>query len=88
MPQLELTAAYYGYHQNAYGTGADAGCTTNKSATCSGTLDAISFDADYRLSKRFDVYAGLMYSIVYDGLSAGYINRINVDPTIGVRFKF
>jgi len=88
MPQLELTAAYYGYHQNAYGTGAAAGCTTNVSGTCSGALDAISFDADYRLSKRFDVYAGLMYSIVYGGLSADYINRINVDPTIGVRFKF
>jgi predicted porin len=88
LPQLELAAAYYGYHQNAYGTGADSGCTTNMSGTCSGTLDAISFDADYRLTKRFDAYAGLMYSIVYDGLSAGYINRTNIDPTIGIRYKF
>jgi predicted porin len=88
VPNLDLTAAYYGYHQNAYGTGANAGCTTNASATCSGTLDAISFDADYRLTKRFDVYAGLMYSVVYNGLSEGYLNRINVDPTVGVRYKF
>lgn len=88
VPDLELTAAYYGYHQNAYGTGANAGCTTSVSGTCSGTLDAVSFDADYRLTKRFDVYAGLMYSIVYDGLAANYINRINVDPTIGIRYKF
>jgi hypothetical protein len=50
IPELDLTAAYYGYHQNAYGTGADAGCSTNASGTCSGTEDDISFDADYRLT--------------------------------------
>src|SRR5580658_9784057 len=27
IPGLDLTAAYYGYNQNAYGTGAQAGCT-------------------------------------------------------------
>jgi predicted porin len=88
VPDLDLAVAYYGYHQSAYGTGKDANCSTNVSGTCSGALDAVSFDADYRLTKRFDAYAGLMYSVVYNGLSEGYLQRISVNPTIGIRYKF
>ena len=85
---LDLVGAYYGYHQNSYGIGANAGCSTNKAGTCSGTLDGFSFDADYRLTKRFDVYAGAMYTGVHDGLSNGYLHTTNINPTMGVRFKF
>jgi predicted porin len=89
LPELDLVGAYYGYKQNAYGTGANAGCSTNQSGTCSGTLDAISFDADYRLSKRFDAYAGVMYSGVHDGLANGYLfHTTDITTTTGVRFKF
>jgi len=89
IPELDLVGAYYGYKQNAFGTGADAGCSTNKSGTCSGTEDVISFDAVYRLSKRFDGYAGAMYSGVRDGLAAGYpYHTTDITTTVGVRFKF
>ena len=89
IPELDLVGAYYGYHQNAYGTGANAGCSTNKAGTCSGTEDVISFDADYRLSKRFDAFAGAMYSGVHDGLANGYIyHTTDITTTVGVRFKF
>jgi predicted porin len=89
IPHLDLTAAYYYVHQNAYGTGADAGCTTSAHAVCSGNLKAFSFDADYILTKRFDVYAGAMYSGVHNGLANGYtFQTTNINPTIGVRFKF
>jgi predicted porin len=89
LPQLDLVGAYYGYKQNAYGTGANAGCSTNKSGTCSGTEDVISFDADYRLSRRFDAFAGMMYSGVHDGLANGYLfHTTDVTTTVGVRFKF
>src|ERR1700731_2072829 len=47
IPHLDVTAAYYGYHQNAYGTGKAAGCTTAANSTCSGRFEAFSFDADY-----------------------------------------
>jgi len=88
-PGLDLTGAYYGYHQNSYGSGANAGCTTNKAATCSGTFQSFSFNAVYAFTKRFDGYAGAMYSAVYDGLANGYtLQRNNLNPTIGVRFKF
>jgi len=88
IPNLDLTAAYYGYHQNSYATGADAGCTTNISGSCSGNFDAYSFNADYQFTRRFDAYAGAMYSGVKNGVSEGYIKTTNINPTIGVRFKF
>jgi predicted porin len=88
IPQLELTAAYYGVHQSAYGSGAQAGCTSNAHSTCSGNLETLSFDADYRFNVHFDVYAGAMYSGAHDGLASGYLNTTNINPTIGVRYKF
>ena len=87
-PHLDLTAAYYGYHQSAYGTGKLADCSTIAHSTCSGGLDAFSFDADYRFTKHFDAYLGAMYSGVHDGVASGYLTTNNINPTIGVRYKF
>jgi predicted porin len=88
IPGLDLTGAYYGYNQNAYGTGAQAGCTTAAHSTCSGSLDAFSLDADYRFTIHFDTYLGAMYSGVHDGAASGYLHSTNINPTIGARFKF
>jgi predicted porin len=56
---------------------------------CSGNLEAFSFDADYRFNVHFDAYVGAMYSGVHDGLAAGYpYYTTNINPTIGVRYKF
>ena len=88
IPGLDLTAAYYGYHQSAYGTGKQAACSTIAHSTCSGGLDAFSFDADYRFTKHFDAYLGAMYSGVHDGVASGYLTTNNINPTIGVRYKF
>jgi predicted porin len=88
IPGLDLTAAYYGYHQNAYGSGTQAGCTSSAHGTCSGSFEAFSFDADYRFNKHFDAYLGAMYSGVHDGVASGYLYSTNINPTIGVRYKF
>src|SRR6202789_2877172 len=88
IPNLDLTAAYYGYSQNAYGTGTQAGCTTIAHSTCSGSFDAFSFDADYRFNPHFDAYVGAMYSGVHDGVASGYLQTTNINPPIGVRYKF
>lgn len=85
---LDLTAAYYHVHQDAYGTGTQAGCSTTAHGTCSGSLEGISFDADYRFNVHFDVYAGAMYSGVHDGMASGYLYSTNINPTIGARYKF
>jgi predicted porin len=89
LSKLDLTAAYYGYKQNSYGIGANAGCSTTKAGTCSGTEAAVTFSADYRFTKRFDVYGGVMYTNVAGGLASGFDFSTNtVDPTIGFRFRF
>ncbi|HTV94692.1 MAG TPA: hypothetical protein VME42_01785 [Steroidobacteraceae bacterium] len=89
VPHLDLTAAYYGYRQNAYGTGKAAGCATAAFSTCSGTFDSFSLDADYFFNQHLDAYLGAMYSGVHDGLASGYdFYTTNINPTIGVRFKF
>ena len=85
---FDVTVAYYGYNQNSYATGADAGCSSTVAGSCSGTLNAFSLAADYRFTKRFDGYAGFMWSGVKDGLASGYLNTSNVNPTIGVRYQF
>jgi predicted porin len=88
IPHLELTAAAYGVHQSAYGSAAQAGCTTDAHSVCSGNLEAFSVDADYRFNVHFDAYLGAMYSGAHDGLASGYINTTNINPTVGVRYKF
>jgi predicted porin len=88
IPHLDLTVAYYGYHQDAYGTGKEAGCSTSQYSVCSGSLEAFSFDADYRFNPHFDAYLGAMYSGVHDGAASGYIYSTNINPTVGVRYKF
>ena len=92
-PDFEFTAAWYGYKQNNYAftPAAIADCQTNKtkSATCDGTLYAVSGLLDYKLTKRFDVYGGVFYNGVRDGLANGYdFSTINLATTLGARFKF
>ena len=95
-PALDLTVAYYGYKQDAYGTGADAGCSSVAHGTCSGTENVASVLADYRLSKRFDVYIGSIWSEVKDGLANGFLltsdnttsTASTITTTAGLRFKF
>ncbi|MGH9641289.1 MAG: porin [Terriglobales bacterium] len=89
LPDLDVTAAYYGYRQNAYGTGKQAGCSTKAFSVCSGTFRDYSLDLNYRFTRRFDLYAGLMYSGVSNGLANGYLyDTTNLNPTIGVRYVF
>ena len=85
---LDVMAAYYGYQQDAFASGANAGCGTTVSPGCSGTETVLSLVFDYRLSRRFDVYAGTMYSGVQDGLANGYLFTTNLATTAGLRFKF
>jgi predicted porin len=87
--KLDLVGAYYGYKQNSYAAGADAGCSSTIAGSCSGTENAVSLSADYRWTKRFDTYAGIMWTQVKDGLASGFdFNTSTVDPTIGVRWRF
>jgi predicted porin len=89
MPELDLIVDYNGYHQSAYASGADAGCTSaSVSSKCSGNESTISAVLDYRFSKRFDGYIGTMYSTVSGGLANEFLNTNTLASTLGVRFKF
>jgi predicted porin len=87
-PQFTAAIAYYGEKQFAYATGANAGCSSVVSGSCSGNLHVASVSLDYHFTKRFDTYAGTMWSNVSHGLANGYINTSMIDPTIGARFSF
>ena len=87
-PKLTAALAYYGEKQNAYALGADAGCSDLASSKCNGHLNVASVSLDYHFTKRFDSYAGVMWSNVSHGLAVGYLNTTMIDPTVGVRFSF
>ena len=42
----------------------------------------------WQFAKKFDAYAGIMFSQVNGGLANGFLNRSNIDPTVGLRFRF
>jgi predicted porin len=84
-PRLDLTGAYYHYSQNSY---KGNGCADNSASSCSGALHAYSLALDCRLSRRFDIYGGAMYSTVSGGLSSGYLHTSTIDPMVGARFTF
>jgi predicted porin len=84
---LDVIGAYYHYTQPTFG--AFVNCT-NPSAfsNCHGTQDAVSFAVDWQFAKKFDAYAGIMFSQVNGGLANGFLNRSTIDPTVGLRFRF
>jgi predicted porin len=84
-PDLDLIAAYYHEQQNSF---AANHCTDSSQSSCSGSLDAVSFLVDWRFAKRWDAYAGMMYSQVRNGLANGFLSTSAIDPTLGVRFQF
>ena len=85
---LNVIGAYYHYDQNSFGGGASSGCTTTAFTSCSGTLDAVSAAVDWKFAAKFDAYAGVMYSQVTGGQASGFLQHNNIDPTVGIRFRF
>ena len=59
-----------------------------RSATCSGDLNAVSTYVDYHFTSRFDVYGGIIYSVVTGGMASNFYNPNNWAPTVGARYSF
>ena len=59
-----------------------------RSATCSGELNAVSTYVDYHFTPRFDVYGGIIYSVVTGGMASNDYNPNNWAPTAGLRYTF
>jgi predicted porin len=88
--QVDVMAGYYHHIQNSYfGTvTGPAPCSGPEHAQCAGTFDVVSAVVDWRFAPKWDVYAGTMFSQVNGGFAFGFLKRSNVDPTIGLRFRF
>lgn len=89
-PDLTLAAAYYMYIQDNWSGGDNGVCVASNAGKCAGTEKMISLSLDYQMTKRFDLYGGVMYSRVDDGLyvGQGYLHNNNLSPAAGLRFKF
>jgi predicted porin len=92
-PDLVGVVAYYHYNQDFYmATSTSKRCSNSSASYCAGTFDAISAMLDYRFgfAQKFDVYGGAMWSQVSNGLANGYQTggHVNIDPTVGLRFRF
>jgi predicted porin len=95
---LDLTLAYYHEQQSSFsGAGFNVAgtCSNSSLSQCSGQLDAVSFVADWRFAKRFDAYAGVMWSQVQNGLANGFLSKkpgsdgtSNISPSAGLKYSF
>src|ERR1700686_1607897 len=86
---LDVIGAYYHYDQPAFGAPVNCAAAGGATpATCHGTFDAVSFAVDWQFAKKFDAYAGFMFSQVNAGLANGYLHPNSIDPTGGLRFRF
>jgi predicted porin len=100
-PDLDLTLAYYHENQNSFVNAANptGTCNTVAASSCSGSLDAVSFVADWRFARHLDAYAGVMWSQAQNGLASGFLltngtpgntsTKASVyDPGVGLRYQF
>jgi predicted porin len=88
---LDVIGAYYHYIQNSFfGTpiGGRVFCADSSHSQCAGTYDAISAAVDWRFAPKWDLYFGMMFNQVRGGLAFGFFQHSNIDPTVGVRFRF
>lgn len=63
-------------------------CDSAAFSQCSGSENVFGLYADYHVTKKFELYAGAMYSQVLGGLANGFYYNNNIDPTIGMRLSF
>jgi predicted porin len=84
-PKLDLSGAYYRNVQNSY---KGNGCADRSASSCAGGHNEASLVAAYKLTKHFDLYAGLNYSSASGGMASGYLNTAVLSQMGGVRFSF
>jgi len=101
-PDLDLTASYFHEIQNSYANASGfASCGFAAAhSNCAGTEDAVSLLAVYHWRKRFDIYGGVLYSVVNGGLANGYAaastpggiqvsnSAGSIAPTVGAHYTF
>ncbi|MBB4197034.1 hypothetical protein CCR94_23315 [Rhodoblastus sphagnicola] len=85
--KLTLSGSYYHLEQNSFATAARK-CSNASNSNCSGQEDAFGVMAQYAFNKRFQVYGGVQYTVVTNGLANGYLYTVNWAPSVGARWTF
>lgn len=83
---LSFTGAFYHVSQNSWTIGLGPNGTNGIGCAgagllCSGTFTEGSFAVDYAFNKHHDVYAGVNYSEVTDGLANGFVGTTSNGTT-------
>ena len=101
-PSWKLTAAYYHINQNSWTIGLGStgnnqiGCA-GAGLLCAGTFEEASLSADYVFNKHYDIYGGVNWSEVTDGLANGFEGttkdgttgaEVQTTVMVGFRVKF
>jgi predicted porin len=70
---LNLVGAYYHVNQNSY-VADSAPCVAGGASKndCAGGYDQVSFLVDYDITKHLDVYTGITYARVTNGLASSF----------------
>jgi predicted porin len=113
-PNLDVAGGYWHEWQNNFVNNTSsttlastlAACSADgvASSQCAGQIDAVSVMVDWRFAKHVDLYAGVMWAQVKNGLANGFgaaaTSNGNVtnatgpnkassyDPTVGLRYQF
>jgi predicted porin len=94
--RTDMTGSWYHQLQNDFRVPSTCSTLAGFRSSCAGTLNELSLYVDHHLSERFDLYAGIAYSVVRGGLAIAiphspgvpYNHDSNTAPTIGGRFSF
>lgn len=90
---LDVIGAYYNLHYGTFigsSTANIATCGTNplSNGNCHGSAQFVSGMIDWRFAPKWDAYIGMEYSDFANGYAFQFLHKTNVDPTVGLRFRF
>jgi predicted porin len=79
-----FTGAYYHVNQNSFAQDSAPCVAGGASKTdCAGTFDQVSFLVDYQVTKHLDVYSGVTYGKVENGLASGFPGTPGAKAALG-----
>lgn len=89
-PDVDIAAGVYHYIQNDFFVAtATANCSIPTARTqCAGTMNTAAALIKWRFAPKWETYFGIQYSELNGGYASGAMARNNLDPTVGLRFRF
>jgi predicted porin len=94
--KTDFTLSWYHQRQNDFRVPSTCSPEAGFRSSCAGDLDEVSLYTDHHFTKRFDGFAGVVFSEVNGGPAIAiphgpgvpYLHHSNLAPTVGGRFAF